>query len=199
MGRSARSVIAGRRAMSGNDRTCCWIGWISGARRSIPMTWVTRARVMPSRRAMAAWLGGLAGRQQGLPLDGLAEELHHPGRLGLLGRLRLAPAGRGWPRPPGRRAHGASGGRCCRFRRPPWAPERSRPSVRGRRPRARRPRRPRRRGRCGTRSRAPPSLGGHVEYCYIQRRKQQHLAGNAAGGAFGNNPWPTSAFYFGPP
>jgi hypothetical protein len=51
MGRNARSVIAGWRTMSGRERTCCWI---SGARRSSPMTWVTRARVMPSRGAMSA-------------------------------------------------------------------------------------------------------------------------------------------------
>ncbi len=37
-------------------------------------------------------IGGVAGFEEGLPLDGLAEELDHPGRLGLLGRLGLAPA-----------------------------------------------------------------------------------------------------------
>ncbi len=51
--RRSRSVIAGRPTISGMDRMCCWI---SRARRSMPMTWVTRARVMPSRRAMSAWL-----------------------------------------------------------------------------------------------------------------------------------------------
>ena len=39
--------------VEGRDRTR---SWISGARRSRPMTWVTRAREIPSRRAMAAWL-----------------------------------------------------------------------------------------------------------------------------------------------
>ncbi len=48
--RRARSVIVGRRTVSGMERMCCWI---SGARRSIPMICVTRARVMPSRRAMS--------------------------------------------------------------------------------------------------------------------------------------------------
>lgn len=36
MGRSARSLIAGRRTMSGRERTCCWI---SGARRG-HLPWV---------------------------------------------------------------------------------------------------------------------------------------------------------------
>ena len=46
-------MIAGRRKVWGKARMC---SWISGARRSMPMTWVTRARVMPSQRAMSAWL-----------------------------------------------------------------------------------------------------------------------------------------------
>lgn len=53
MGRSARSVIAGRRTASGVARMCFWI---SGASRSMLMTCVTRARVIPSRRAISAWL-----------------------------------------------------------------------------------------------------------------------------------------------
>lgn len=46
------------------------------------------------------------------------------------------------------------------------APRWNRRGPGGRRPRARRPRR---RGRCGTRSRAGPSLGRRVEYCCIRR------------------------------
>ena len=53
-GRRARSVTAGRRTTSGIDRIC---SWISGARRSKPRTWVTRARVIRSLRAISAWLG----------------------------------------------------------------------------------------------------------------------------------------------
>ena len=49
--RRARSVIAERRIVSGMNKMCCWI---LGAARHIPMTWVTRARVIPSRRAMSA-------------------------------------------------------------------------------------------------------------------------------------------------
>ena len=49
--RRALSVIAGRWMASDRDMRC---PWISGARRSRPMTWVTRARVIPSRRAMLA-------------------------------------------------------------------------------------------------------------------------------------------------
>lgn len=54
MGRRARSVTAGRRTMSGIDRMC---SWISGARRSKPRTWVTRARVIRSLLPISAWLG----------------------------------------------------------------------------------------------------------------------------------------------
>lgn len=52
-GTENRSVTRGQRTATGVDRIC---SWISGARRSIPMTYVTRARVMPSRMAMSAWL-----------------------------------------------------------------------------------------------------------------------------------------------
>ena len=41
--------------------------------------------------------GRLAGRQQGLPLEGFAEELDHPRRPGLLGRLGLPPRRRDGP------------------------------------------------------------------------------------------------------
>src|SRR5581483_7117034 len=54
MGRRARSVTAERWLVLGRDRMC---SWISGARRRRPMTWVTRARVVPSRRAISAWPG----------------------------------------------------------------------------------------------------------------------------------------------
>lgn len=46
-------VIAGRRTGAGIDRMRCWI---SGPRRSVPMNCATRARVLPSRRAMATCL-----------------------------------------------------------------------------------------------------------------------------------------------
>ena len=71
IGRKASSVIAGWRTISGRGRTC---SWISGARRSRPMTWATRARVTPSWRAMAAWLEASPDFDSGLPLDGLAEQ-----------------------------------------------------------------------------------------------------------------------------
>jgi len=53
MGRSALSLIAGRPTESGMARMC---SWISGASRSKLMICVTRARVIPSRRAIAAWV-----------------------------------------------------------------------------------------------------------------------------------------------
>ena len=61
--------------------------WISGARRSSPRIWVTRALVRPSPEA-------LAGLEQRPPLEGLAQQLSHPGGLGLLRPLRRAPTGR---------------------------------------------------------------------------------------------------------
>ncbi len=51
MGRSYLSVIADLRVMSGMLKIC---SWNSGARRRRDMTWVTRARVVPSRRAISA-------------------------------------------------------------------------------------------------------------------------------------------------
>ena len=48
----------------------------------MPMTWVTRARVIPSRRSYLGLVGGLAGLQESLPLDGLAQEFDDPGVLG---------------------------------------------------------------------------------------------------------------------
>lgn len=51
--RRASSVSRGRRIVFGIEKT---LSWISGARRSRPMTCVTRARVTPSRRAISAWL-----------------------------------------------------------------------------------------------------------------------------------------------
>ena len=44
------------------------------------MTCVTRARVIPSRRAIAAWFGEFPTLEEGLPLDRLLEQLDHPGR-----------------------------------------------------------------------------------------------------------------------
>ena len=53
------------------------------------MTWVTRARVIPSRRSYLGLVGGLAGLQESLPLDSLAQEFDDPGVLGSLGRFGL--------------------------------------------------------------------------------------------------------------
>jgi hypothetical protein len=55
---------------------------------------------------------------------------------------------------------GASGRPRCRFRRPPWAPGRSRPSVRGRRRQPRLGRHLGQHGRSGTRPRARRSESG---------------------------------------
>jgi hypothetical protein len=65
---------------------------ISRARRSMHMTYVTRARVISTRRAISAWLA-VAGLDEGLPVDGLPEQLDHAGCLGLPARLGLASAG----------------------------------------------------------------------------------------------------------
>jgi len=51
----------------------------------------------------ACLVEGLTGVEEGLPLDGLAEELDHAGRLGLLCRLGPTSAGRD-------RAHDTVGG-----------------------------------------------------------------------------------------
>ena len=82
-------MIADRPAMSGMDRMC---SWIFGAKRSIPMIWVTRARVNALTTCDLSLICRLAGLKEGLPLDGLAQEFDDPGRPGILGRFRLAPA-----------------------------------------------------------------------------------------------------------
>ena len=51
--------------------------------------------------------GDLAGVELAAPLDGFAQELGHPGRSGLPGRLGLAPPRRHGGDDPVRRAHGA--------------------------------------------------------------------------------------------
>ena len=66
----------------------------------MPMTWVTRARVIPARLAISAWLAASLDSRS-LPLDGLAHEFKDPGRPGILGRFRLAPAWRDAAHDPG--------------------------------------------------------------------------------------------------
>jgi hypothetical protein len=135
---------------------CCWI---SGARCSMPITWVTRARVIPSLRAISAWLatspdpGGPATRWPcgGVRPPGVSLVLwavwdYH----GVVARHVLLC----------RSAPGASGRRCCRFRRPPWGPRQFRPFVRGRPPQGRRCGHTGRYGRSGSRPRARPTPGG---------------------------------------
>ena len=82
-------MIAGRWTMSGMDRMCCWI---SGARLSIPITWVTRARVIPSRRAISAWLAASPDSRRVCHLMALRRSSTTRGRPGILGRFRFTPA-----------------------------------------------------------------------------------------------------------
>lgn len=61
----------------------------------MPMTWVTRARVMPPLAAGDIGLdGGLPGFEVGLPLDGLPQKFNHSGRIGVLRRLGSVSARR---------------------------------------------------------------------------------------------------------
>ena len=89
--RKTRSLIVGRPTVLGIDRM--WF-WISGARRSSPSICVTRALMVPSRRAMVTLVGHFAGREQRPAREGLAQQLSHPGCPGLLRLHRLVQVGR---------------------------------------------------------------------------------------------------------
>ena len=108
----------------------------------MPMTWVTRGPGEALPAGDLGLAGGVARFQEGLLRDGLAQEFDDPGRLGVLGRFRLAPA---WQ--DGAYDTGAGTRRVkapmLPFSKAPLGPEGESPlSVRGRRPRGRRSGRP---------------------------------------------------------
>lgn len=80
------------------DRMC---SLISGSRRSMPMTWVTRARVTPSRRAMSAWLAILPESRRACHSMALRKSSTTRGVPGSLGGLGVPRTCRTAPHHPG--------------------------------------------------------------------------------------------------
>ena len=72
--------------MLGMDKMC---SWISGARQNSPTTGVTRARVMPSRGAMAAWLAAPPESRRACRSRAFRRSSTTRGVLGSLGGLGL--------------------------------------------------------------------------------------------------------------
>jgi len=89
IGRRTRSVISGWWVASGMVRI---FSRISGANRSMPMTWVTRARVMPSLRAISAWVAILPESNRSRHSMALRRSST---TLGILGSLCGFPRGGG--------------------------------------------------------------------------------------------------------